>query len=396
MNIPFFISCLASKVKSSVAQRSFLKANGNNFALLENKNLDRNLWFELFKGSKVQVAIALTILELDEEMISQVVKDKRKTVHESLLTSKNRTFSPKNVREIIDAKWFDQHFAGLWLRSKTVPRDFIKEVALINSGSPMILSLTDRELFTPDEAVSALLSRRTNNKVAIPILFDNRPELIDLLINCKDRYVLDAIAQSQHLLESKDFEILFKSASALEYHEKDVHGSLLYNPHLPYSMGMKIFEKLGNSYSSSLDRSIIAYGRRVFMDRVNLFGDKEIITGKPLLEIDDDKVISFVTNLLYSRDFNKYPTLKGSKYDRYSSTIRPEVAPREIIPLDYESIILSSRDFSPLSLTPEVVDDVESKIEPLGEVGWDLFWVLAKSHDGNMNDLISQVSLLQR
>lgn len=404
-NTRFFVSALAHRISSTIAQRAYINANRDNvYGILKNVNLDKTLWLELFDGAKVDNAVALAQLPLDEEQSLLCAKDKRKTVKHTLLRNKNATFSKSVVDNILKSKWFTQEYAHTWLKANLVPKRNIKKVAKIENGIQAILSFVDTDLYTSAEVVERLHEVRIINQKIVPYLLDLRKDLVPLLVESERSQLVHAISSSQWLTDVSDIERIFyrlksKLAPMSQYTmcERETLGNLIANPNTPLTLAKSIYDFM-ESHGKIVGISRWDTSKMVFNDRLLLFPGVEYLTRGDWANCEDEKIRKFALKCAASADYNKYPTLKNlllkEHFNIQSNVVVPSKS--EITPLDLAETLIHDRGFTPQMLTPEVVTQVENELDSYGVIGWELFWFLLQSYEGNLANLIVETKALHK
>jgi hypothetical protein len=138
--------------------------------------------------------------------------------------------------------------------------------------------------------------------------------------------------------------------------------------------------------------------KMVFNDRLLLFPGVEYLTRGDWANCEDEKIRKFALKCAASADYNKYPTLKNlllkEHFNIQSNVVIPSKS--EITPLDLAETLIHDRGFTPQMLTPEVITQVENELDSYGVIGWELFWFLLQSYEGNLANLIVETKALHK
>jgi len=399
------VSALAHRISSTLAQRAYINSNPKNVSgILKNANLDKTLWLELFDGAKVDIAVALAQLPLDEEQSLLCAKDKRKSVKHALLRNKDATFSKVVVDSILKSKWFTQEYAHTWLKANLVPKRNIKKVAKIENGIQAILSFADTKLYTTAEVVERLHEVRIINQKIVPYLIDLRKDLVPSLVESERSQLVHAISSSQWLAEVSDIERIFyrlksKQGSITRYTmcEYEILGNLIANPNTPLTLAKSIYEFM-ESFGKIVGISRWDSSKAVFNDRLLNFPGVEYLTRGDWVNCEDEKIRKFILKCVASADYNKFPTLRDKLFEEHFNIVSNIITPTksEIMPLDLVETLIHDRGFTPQMLTPDIVTTVEKELDSYGVIGWELFWFLLQSYEGNLANLIVETKALHK
>ncbi|MFM7088961.1 MAG: hypothetical protein ACKOW9_05545 [Candidatus Paceibacterota bacterium] len=394
-HVPF----LARRVKSGAAQRSLLKSNvSDKEGLAQNANLDEGVWFTLSKKCKVGVAVGLVSRTLNEEQLNAFLKEKRVTVHRSLVGNGLSGCSLGMARSVIDTPWFNSEIASIWLQAKSVHKDVFKEVLLVENNREMIKALVDKSLFTDDEVIDLLLKANKNRgKLQLWHLFDGRPSILDKVIrNEKFGYeVLESAAGCRHLFDRELFEILVERSAKLgssSYSGTEIWTTVMLNPNTPIDIVEKLVSMAPAGYRSSVARhrttTNVEMAKWV---RSKIVKQREIgVISSDWSELEGDalEIAKESYAMLNSR---RYPSLPWSTVMQ-----RPEVVANTRKYMDVEEFLeLNVQDRnSHFEMQKDVLEFIESSLDSIGEAAWDVFWSLVDDWEGTFRELIeSSLSL---
>ena len=406
MRLSFFVSCMAHRIKSRAGQASFVNTYPSNLnSILDNKYLAKDIWYKLFDGAKVDQATSLALLPLDENQVLTVSKDKRKTVKHALLSNKNADFTLAVSTEILKSKWFSVEYATTWLKNNLVPRELIKEVARIENKSYALNQLSDRDLYPINEAVSRLEDIMITSQITLGRLLDCRPELVSELV-CSDRDdIILGLSYNQWLKDPLHVDSLFESIKKKFASEKYINHklrdaliNLLINPNISIAKSREIYDLVNQNISIYKDWRHVNL-INIYRERLQKFPDIEILADGNWDKVERKDVADFIINIICSIDFNRYPSLRSYVLsNRYASSSTPQqlIKNEDIVNYTFENTILGTKEFKPHMLTDEMLLQLESNLDNLGEVAWDLFWFLLPNFEGTLKELSTQVERLNK
>ena len=398
----YIVPLLARTITSTVGHDTLLTAHPKvASSLAENKTIDTATWDRLYRGSKVDVAVALARRPLDEHQLNQLLREKRTTVHATVMEKGLTRCTEPMARALLSARWFDPRLAGLWLRHGVVPDSVRTEVLRIENGPYLIQSLAETERFDLDEAIELLGSaRQIGARKVLWRLFDRRPELIEpaLTLVSADRSVrrqvmIEAIAGSRHLFAPEVFETILAEAlreSINHIAGQDIWVTLLVNPNTPKSMVDRMladaparFENPGSRhrpYSTAHlaqlvreERSAAPYAASIMVDWAQTEG------------VDRQRVLDAGDRLSALR----YPTL-ASWFPKPVATVVPNSTPVEPVD-DFDQLIATGvNDIDRRRLIgARHTARIEARLDSSGRAAWETLWSLVDDWHGTLGELLT-------
>ena len=387
---------LASRITSTNAQQTLLRVAAPEIRerLASNKELDREVWDKLAVKSNVMIATWLAHRSLDDAQVRVMLKDKRKKVRQQLFHYGLVDCTPEMATEVVASKSFTAEDAATWLHRGGVPENVIKQVAWTENGAHQVRLLIREDLYSVEEACDILSGVQTGHAyTALLHLVDERPELLPYIARMTNHHALEAASGSRHLQPVEAGVLVdFAVANITQRHAaRDITITLLANPNVPCDQIDRLlpllesmrYQTTSSRHRGAPDRAIVgdAVVRRTHSPELGpITCAWETATGN-----DEVRVKAAMKALGQHR----YPTLKksnGQTPGTSNSQQRPTVSlPFELVDLtDMEVNVPGSHH----KMNEALIETLNTKLDPLGEKGWEAFWSLLPDWTSSLGDLV--------
>ena len=398
-----FVSYMAQHTKSQLGQKSFINIHrAFPRKISVNPFLNPESWGQLFKKSKVDIAVELVRGFLEEDQIISALKDKRKNVRSALLANKKIIWSDKLFQTLLTQPWFDEVYAADLISSGTLKDENLKKIALIENDRLLVSLMCVPELFTIEEVINLLPNLRYRNcKDALSQLVDLRPQIIPYIMDIKKGELRDALTASRHLKQS-EIRYLLKSSyeDKTSYYSLKTISNLLLQPNVASGLVKEYSEVLRKALHKHDGHSQMVY-KQIFHFQGELHRNNlKSLEDKPW---EDFFGTPFGNEILQSAKIlgaYRYPTIRDNINATYSYRAAEQTAKTTSSKIEEDIATLAEIAVQEKRLWEKVriehVSNISKILDEKGELSWDIFWSLANTFEGSLEELLKSVDALSK